>query len=389
MTQKGFKRKLSAILSADVEGYSRLMSDDEEATVRTLKNYRKVMTMLIQQHNGRVIDSPGDNLLAEFGSVVDAVQCSFEIQQVLKAKNDLLPENRRMEFRIGVNLGDVIEEEDQIYGEGVNIASRVEGLAEAGGISISGSAYEQIENKLPLKYVYLGEYKVKNIRKSIKVYHAQIDQNLSTKEKFLKKSILSLKPGLLGALSVIFFVIVALLIWKYFVRSSAPIADVSFEKRASSIATKNFTDTSIGFLKVKLIKQNWSIMPAGTKAYAGGKEYSIKEDLAGIDLILRISNTSSEKIIIPNWILLDKNKDPVAPFRLTEKDGKKYIKEKVFIHGNKTKLIYLRSTYKSLNDKLKGEPLFLVDRGQNFIWPLMRIPDRATLLKNRQSKIKN
>ena len=182
MTQEGFKRKLAAILSADVEGYSRLMGEDEEATVRTLTSYRKAITSLTQQFRGRVVDSPGDNVLAEFASVVDAVQCSVEIQRVLKAKNAELTENRRMDFRIGINLGDVIEEDDRIYGDGVNIAARVEGLAEAGGICISGSAFEQIENKLPIKYEYLGEHAVKNITRPIRVYRAQMEtETRSTK----------------------------------------------------------------------------------------------------------------------------------------------------------------------------------------------------------------
>jgi adenylate cyclase len=140
MSAEKFKRKLTAILSADVKGYSRLMGTDEEATVRTLQEYKEVMASSIQHHRGRVVDATGDNLMAEFANVVDAVQCGVEIQQVLRAKNALLPENRRMEFRIGINLGDVIEEGDSIYGDGVNIAARLESLAEAGGICISGSA---------------------------------------------------------------------------------------------------------------------------------------------------------------------------------------------------------------------------------------------------------
>jgi adenylate cyclase len=175
MTTQEVKRKLAAILSADVKGYSRLMGEDEEWTVRTLSAYREIMRSLIQQYRGRIVDAPGDNVLAEFVSVVDAVQCAVEVQQVLRAKNAVLPENRRMEFRIGINLGDVIEEGEQIYGDGVNIAARLEGLAEAGGICISGSAYEQIENKLPLRYDYLGEHEVKNIIKPVRVYRAQIE----------------------------------------------------------------------------------------------------------------------------------------------------------------------------------------------------------------------
>jgi adenylate cyclase len=175
MTTREIKRKLTAILSADVKGYSRLMGEDEEWTVHTLNTYKDMMRGLIQQHRGRVVDAPGDNVLAEFASVVDAVQCSVEVQQVLRAKNAMLPENRRMEFRIGINLGDVIEEGEQIYGDGVNIAARLEGLAEAGGICISGSAFEQIENKLPLRYEYLGEHEVRNIAKPVRVYRAQIE----------------------------------------------------------------------------------------------------------------------------------------------------------------------------------------------------------------------
>ena len=175
MTTDRIKRKLTAILSADVKGYSRLMGEDEEWTLRTLNAYKEVMRSLVQQHRGRVVSTPGDNVLAEFASVVDAVQCAVEIQQVLRAKNAMLPENRRVEFRIGINLGDVIEEEDSIYGDGVNIAARLEGLAEAGGICISESAYQQIENKLPLRYDYMGEHEVKNIAKPVRVYCARIE----------------------------------------------------------------------------------------------------------------------------------------------------------------------------------------------------------------------
>ncbi len=163
-------RKLAAILSADVEGFARLMGDDEAATVRTLTAYRQVMATLVGEHRGRVVDSPGDNLLAEFGSVVDAVQCAVDVQQELKARNAELPASRRMEFRIGINLGDVIADGERIYGDGVNITARVQALAEGGGICVSGTAYDQIENKLPLGYEFRGEHTVKNIAKPVRVY---------------------------------------------------------------------------------------------------------------------------------------------------------------------------------------------------------------------------
>jgi TolB-like protein/class 3 adenylate cyclase/Flp pilus assembly protein TadD len=170
MSAEEFKRRLTAILSADVEGYSRLMRDDEEATVHTLTSYRTAMTHLIQQYRGRVVDSPGDNILAEFTSVVDAVNCGVEIQRELAERNAELPENRRMRFRLGINLGDVLEEGKRIYGDGVNIAARMESLAEAGEICISGTVYDAIENKIGLEYAYLGEQEVKNIDKPVRAY---------------------------------------------------------------------------------------------------------------------------------------------------------------------------------------------------------------------------
>jgi adenylate cyclase len=169
------ERKLAAIFSADVAGYSRLMGEDEEATIRTLTAYREVMGTLIQQHHGRVVDSPGDNLLAEFASVVDAVRCAVEIQQTLRAKNAELPDHRKMEFRIGINLGDVVVEGERLYGDGVNIAARLESLAEPGGICLSGTVYDHVENKLPLTYEYLGEQSVKNITKPVRVYRVVLE----------------------------------------------------------------------------------------------------------------------------------------------------------------------------------------------------------------------
>jgi hypothetical protein len=133
------KRKLSAILSADLKEYSRLMSQDELGTIRTLTAYKGAMSTIIRQYKCRVVDSPGDNLLAEFVSVVDAVNSAVEIQRQLAERNTELPYGRRMEFRIGINLGNVVEEGDRIYGDGVNLAARMESLAEGGGICISGT----------------------------------------------------------------------------------------------------------------------------------------------------------------------------------------------------------------------------------------------------------
>ena len=232
MTPEKFKRKLTAILSADVKGYSRLMGTDEEGTVRTLQEYREVMASSIQHHRGRVLDTAGDSVLAEFASVVDAVQCAVEIQQVLRAKNALLPEDRRMDFRMGINLGDVIEEGETIYGDGVNIAARVESLAEAGGICISESAYQQIENKLPLRYDYLGEHEVKNIAKPVRVYRARIESEAAPSKLGKEK-----KPGRKrlskAALAIIAVVVIAgaAILYQFVLRPSPSKVEVASKEK--------------------------------------------------------------------------------------------------------------------------------------------------------------
>jgi adenylate cyclase len=169
------ERKLAAILSADVEGYSRLMGDNEVATVRTITEYREAIASSVAGHGGRVVDAPGDNVLAEFSSVVDAVESAVEIQRELRSRNAALPVTRRMQFRIGINLGDVIVEGPRLYGDGVNIAGRLEGLAEGGGVCLSGTAYDQVEGKLPLGYDFIGEHSVKNIARPVRVYRLRFE----------------------------------------------------------------------------------------------------------------------------------------------------------------------------------------------------------------------
>jgi class 3 adenylate cyclase len=169
-TPTAIERKLTAILSADVVGYSRLMAQDDIATVEQVNASRKTMAEQIQQHGGRVVDAVGDDLLAEFRSVVDAVRSAAAIQRALAEHNDPLEETRRMRWRIGVNLGDVIVQEDRLYGDGVNIAARVQALADPGGIAISGTAHEHVESKLALSFEDLGEHEVKNIPRPVRVY---------------------------------------------------------------------------------------------------------------------------------------------------------------------------------------------------------------------------
>ncbi len=173
-------RKLAAILSADVVGYSKLMADDEAATVTTIKQYRAVVGEIVDAHKGRIVNAPGDNILAEFASAVSAVQAAVEIQKSIDTRNVDLPEHRRMRFRIGINLGDVIEEKDDtIYGDGVNIAARMEALAEVGGICISSKVLEEVESKLDLGFEFTGEQKVKNIEKPVRVYRVRSDRDKS------------------------------------------------------------------------------------------------------------------------------------------------------------------------------------------------------------------
>jgi len=173
------ERKLTAILCADVYGYSRLMGDDEEATLTALTSHRRKIDSLIEQHHGRFVNSAGDSVLAEFASVVKAVNCAVEIQSAVIAANANLPPKRRMEFRIGVNLGDVMVEGEQIYGDGVNVAARLESLAEPNGICISETVYAQVRNKLALAYEDIGLQRAKNIAEPVHVWRVVLDRTAS------------------------------------------------------------------------------------------------------------------------------------------------------------------------------------------------------------------
>ena len=171
-------RKLTAILSADVKGYSLLMSDDEAFTIQTLQAYRHLMSELIMQYPGRVVDSPGDNLLAEFPSAVDAVECAVAIQKRLKKENDRFVEGKRLEFRMGVNIGDVVLDRDRIYGSGVNVAARIEGISDPGGICVSRNVYDQVKDKLDFTFEYIGEHELKNIKEPVRVYKVVWESDL-------------------------------------------------------------------------------------------------------------------------------------------------------------------------------------------------------------------
>jgi adenylate cyclase len=233
MAEEGFKRKLTTILSADVVGYSRLMEDNEEATIQTLNTYRNSMSTLIEQHSGRVVDMTGDNIMAEFSSVVDAVKCAVKTQKEISERNTDLPENRRMLFRIGVNLGDIVEEGNRIYGDGVNIAARLEGLAEGGGICISGTAYDQLKNKLELGYEFLGEHKVKNIAAPVRVYKVLMEPEAAGKIIGAKR-----KKNRWIAVAAAVVILIGLAGWYLFIEQTKRVEPASVEKMAFPLPEK-------------------------------------------------------------------------------------------------------------------------------------------------------
>ena len=205
------ERHLAAILSADVVGYSRMMVEDEQGTIQTLTAYRGLISNLVDDHHGRVVDSPGDNLLAEFPNALDAVQCAVEIQGVLRVRNQSLAENRQMLFRIGVHLGDITTEGDRIYGDGVNIAARLEALADPAGVCISGAVHEQVESRLDLSLDDLGEQSVKNIAKPVRVYAV----STATSATFVAEG--KMRGRAVGAgIALVVLAIAAFSLWRFY-----------------------------------------------------------------------------------------------------------------------------------------------------------------------------
>jgi len=226
------KRKIAAILSASAEGYSRLMGEAEAATLQTLKVHRQAMCSLIEKHQGRVVDTRGDNLLAEFASVVDALECAVEIQKELKGRNEERPKERRMPFRIGIHLGDVIEEEGKIYGDGVNVAALLDSLADGGGICVSRSAHDQVKNKLDVGFQDLGQRSIENISESVRVYRVVLEPD--PKWKMIGKIWSRMKQWQKVALTIgiaLLQVAGGLVVKKYFDRPpSPPVATASVQK---------------------------------------------------------------------------------------------------------------------------------------------------------------
>ncbi len=225
MVEARFQRKLAAILAADVVGYSRLMDADEEATLRTLIAYRQIIDGLVTSHRGRVFGAAGDSVIAEFASLVEAVRCAVEIQRDLEKSNADLPEHRRMRFRIGVNLGDVMVEGDDLLGDGVNVAARLEGLADAGGICISEGAYAQVRKMLDLGYEFLGKHKVKNISEPVPVYRVHLDPGAVPRISGAQRR--QWQRAALAAAAAVVVAVVAVAAWDLYLRPAPPPAEVA------------------------------------------------------------------------------------------------------------------------------------------------------------------
>jgi adenylate cyclase len=353
MSAESLKRKITAIFSADVKGYSRLMGENEAETVRTLTAYRKIMGELIEQHRGRVIDSPGDNLLAEFVSIVDALDCAVKIQRELKAKNSELSEKSRMEFRIGVNLGDVIEDGERIYGDGVNVAARIEGLADAGGICISGTAYDQIAKKLPLGYECLGEKTVKNIEKPVRVYRVLMESEAAGKVIGEKRFMGRISRRVAIAAIVIFIVVAGgLASWNFYLHNRiepASLARMAFPlPEKSSIAILPFDNMS------------------------GDKNQDYFSDGLTEEIISALSRTPKLFVIARNSSFIYKGK-PIKVQQVAEQLGVQYVLEgSVKKSGDK-----LRITAQ-LIDAITGKHLW-AERYDRKMKDLFAIQDEVTM----------
>ena len=299
-------RKLRAILSADVKGYSLLMADDEAFTIQTLKAHRTIMTNCIEQHNGRVVDSPGDNILAEFASAVDAVQCAVEIQKKLRNENERFVESKRLAFRIGVNIGDVVRDGDRIYGSGVNVAARIEGLAQSGGICISRNTYDHIKDKLKFGYEYLGDHEVKNVKGPVRVYKILMDSKDEGKLIGEKSQRFQKKWPVLAAATIA--ILIGIITWQFYYEKSPPIEAASVENMAfplpdkPSIAVLPFTNMS------------------------GDTEQEYFSDGMTEDLITDLSKISGLFVIARNSVFTYKGK-PVKIGQVAEDLGVRYVLE--------------------------------------------------------------
>jgi TolB-like protein/class 3 adenylate cyclase/Tfp pilus assembly protein PilF len=353
MTEEQAKRKLTAILSADVKGYSRLMADDEEATVRTINAYREVMTGLIKDHRGRVVDAKGDNVLAEFSSVVDAVRCAVQVQKELTDRNSELPEHRRMEFRIGINLGDVIEEQGTIYGDGVNVAARLEGLAEGGGICISGTAFDHVKNRIPVGYGYQGKKSVKNIPDPVRVYKVLLEPEAAGKIIGEEESRPRRKRWAAIALVAVLAVVAGGLMWNFYLRPP-PIEPASVDRMAYPLPDK----------------PSIAVLPFVNMSEDKGQDFFC--DGITEEIITALSKTPKMLVIARNSTFTYKGK-PVKVNQVAEELGVRYVLE-----GSVRKAGDLVRITAQLIDALSGHHLW-AERYDRDLKDIFAIQDEITI----------
>ena len=356
MPTQDVKRKLAAILSADVKGYSRLMGADEEGTLHTLTAFREIMAKLIEQYHGRVVNAPGDALLAEFESVVDAVKSAVEIQRELAKRNAELPTDRRMEYRIGINLGDVMVDGESIYGDGVNIAARLESLADGGGICISGTAFDQVKTKLPLGYEYHGEQTVKNIAEPIRVYKVLMEPKAAGKVIGEKKAKpIQWQKAAMGLVVVVIVVVAVIAIYHFYFRPTPrPIEVASKEKMAFQLPDK----------------PSIAVLPF-TNMSGDPKEDYFGDGLAE-EIITALSKTPKLFVIARNSTFVYKGK-PVSIKEVAERLGVQYVLEgSVRKTGNKVRI------NAQLIDALSGRHLW-AERYDRDLKDIFAIQDEISL----------
>jgi adenylate cyclase len=305
------RRKLAAILSADVAGYSRLMGEDETATLGTLNSSREVFRQRIAQHQGRLVDTAGDSVLAIFESVVEAVQCATDVQQALHARNQALPPTRQMAFRMGVNLGDVIEQGDgSIYGDSVNVAARLQALADPGEICLSGTAYDQVKYKIALTFDYLGEKSVKNITDPVRVYRVRPEtQDAAHRARLRGSARFTRRKALIAAAVALLVVAGALGVWQYASHQGAP-PPQGVAGPAPALALPN--------------KPSIAVLPFVNMSADPQQEYF--SDGMTEELITGLSKRSGLFVIARNSVFTYKGR-PVKPEQVSRELGVRYVLE--------------------------------------------------------------
>ncbi len=364
MATQEAKRKLATILSGDVKGYGRLLTKDEAGTIRTLNTYKEVMTSLIQQHGGKVIDAPGDHVLAEFPGVVDAVKCAVEIQKELKNRNDKLPEHRRLEFRIGINLGEVSEEEEKVFGDGLNVAARIQNLADAGGICLSGIVYEQIKDKLELRYEYLGKQTVRNISEPVRVYQVLPEWQSASLVIRWKRIGFNYWKRVNPAVKIIVALIIAANgVWQFYTRFINPSFDVTPKDKIAEVA-------SVGKMALPLPdKPSIAVLPFTNMSNDPKQEYF--SDGLTEEIITALSKVPKLFVIARNSTFTYKGK-PVKVQQVSQELGVRYVLEgSVRKDGNNIRITA------QLIDALTGNHLW-ADRYDRNVKDIFAVQDEIT-----------